>query len=123
MKKIEAIIRTVKFEAVKTALEREGIESMTVSEVKGRGKQKGITQQWRGAEYVVDMIPKTKIEIVVDDMVAGKVVDLICDVAATGSIGDGKDLCHPRGGCNQGPHAGARSRCPVTPGNFMQRLS
>ncbi|MDD3091956.1 MAG: P-II family nitrogen regulator, partial [Methanoregulaceae archaeon] len=74
---------------------REGIESMTVSEVKGRGKQKGITQQWRGAEYVVDMIPKTKIEIVVDDMVAGKVVDLICDVAATGSIGDGKIFVIP----------------------------
>ncbi|MDD5049325.1 MAG: P-II family nitrogen regulator, partial [Methanoregulaceae archaeon] len=63
--------------------------------VKGRGKQKGITQQWRGAEYVVDMIPKTKIEIVVDDMVAGKVVDLICDVAATGSIGDGKIFVIP----------------------------
>lgn len=95
MKKIEAIIRTVKFEAVKTALEKAGIESMTVTEVKGRGKQKGITQQWRGAEYVVDMIPKTKIEIVVDDQLMETVVNLICDVAATGSIGDGKIFVVP----------------------------
>ena len=95
MKKIEAIIRTVKFEAVKTALEKAGIESMTVTEVKGRGKQKGITQQWRGAEYVVDMIPKTKIEIVVDDQLKETVVNLICDVAGTGSIGDGKIFVVP----------------------------
>lgn len=90
MKKIEAIIRTVKFEEVKTALEKAGLESMTVSEVKGRGKQKGITQQWRGAEYVVDLIPKTKIEMVVDDAMVETVVDTICTVAATGNIGDGK---------------------------------
>lgn len=95
MKKIEAIIRTGKFEAVKTALEKAGIESMTVTEVKGRGKQKGITQQWRGAEYVVDMIPKTKIEIVVDDQLKETVLNLICDVAATGSIGDGKIFVVP----------------------------
>jgi nitrogen regulatory protein P-II 1 len=90
MKKIEAIIRTMKFEEVKTALEKAGLESMTVSEVKGRGKQKGITQQWRGAEYVVDLIPKTKIEMVVDDAMVETVVDTICTVAATGNIGDGK---------------------------------
>lgn len=90
MKKIEAIIRTMKFEEVKIALEKAGFESMTVSEVKGRGKQKGITQQWRGAEYVVDLIPKTKIEMVVDDAMAESVVDTICTVAATGNIGDGK---------------------------------
>jgi nitrogen regulatory protein P-II 1 len=90
MKKIEAIIRNMKFEEVKLALEAAGIESMTVTEVKGRGKQKGITQQWRGAEYVIDLIPKTKIEIVVQDGTVEKVVDTICSVAATGNIGDGK---------------------------------
>lgn len=90
MKKIEAIIRTMKFEEVKAALEADGMESMTVTEVKGRGKQKGITQQWRGAEYVVDLIPKTKIEMVVEDAGVERVVDTICRVASTGKIGDGK---------------------------------
>jgi nitrogen regulatory protein P-II 1 len=90
MKKIEAIIRTTKFEEVKHALETAGVESMTVIEVKGRGKQKGITQQWRGAEYVVDLIPKTKIEMVVDDAKVETVVNTICNVAVTGNIGDGK---------------------------------
>jgi nitrogen regulatory protein P-II 1 len=90
MKKIEAIIRTMKFEDVKHALENAGFDSMTVTEVKGRGRQKGIVQQWRGAEYVVDMIPKTKIEIVVKDGDAEKVIDIIATSAATGQIGDGK---------------------------------
>ncbi|MBP1928289.1 nitrogen regulatory protein P-II 1 [Methanolinea mesophila] len=95
MKKVEAIIRTMRFEDVKTALEAIGVESMTVTDVKGRGKQKGITQQWRGAEYVVDMIPKTKIEMVVDDPLVEKVVDTICTVANTGKIGDGKIFIIP----------------------------
>ena len=95
MKKVEAIIRTMRFEDVKTALEAMGVESMTVTDVKGRGKQKGITQQWRGAEYVVDMIPKTKIEMVVDDAIVEKVVDTICSAAATGKIGDGKIFIIP----------------------------
>ncbi len=90
MKKIEAIIRTMKFEDVKHALENAGFDSMTVTEVKGRGRQKGIVQQWRGAEYVVDMIPKTKIEIVVADGDAEKIIDIIATTAATGQIGDGK---------------------------------
>ncbi|RXE56978.1 transcriptional regulator [Methanoculleus taiwanensis] len=90
MKKIEAIIRTMKFEDVKHALETAGFDSMTVTEVKGRGRQKGITQQWRGAEYVVDMIPKTKIEIVAADVDAEKIIDIIATSAATGQIGDGK---------------------------------
>jgi nitrogen regulatory protein P-II 1 len=90
MKKIEAIIRNMKFEEVKFALEKAGIESMTVTEVKGRGKQKGITQQWRGAEYTIDLIPKTKVELVVSEGLVDKVVDIICSVAATGNIGDGK---------------------------------
>lgn len=95
MIKIEAIIRSQKVDAVKVALDDLGAGSMTVSEVKGRGQQKGITQQWRGAEYVVDFIPKTKIEVVVADEKVEKVVDVICDVANTGSIGDGKIFLIP----------------------------
>jgi len=95
MKKVEAIIRTMRFEDVKSALEAIGVESMTVTDVKGRGKQKGITQQWRGAEYVVDMIPKTKIEMVVGDFLVEKVVDTICSTANTGKIGDGKIFIIP----------------------------
>lgn len=95
MKKVEAIIRTVRFEEVKSALDRAGVESMTVTEVKGRGKQKGIVQQWRGAEYVVDMIPKTKIELVVPDEKVELVIDTICDAGATGALGDGKIFIIP----------------------------
>jgi len=90
VKEVKAIIRTTNFEAVKKALDEKGYVSMTVTEVKGRGKQKGITQQWRGAEYVVDMIPKTKIEMVVKNEEVKDVVDTICSVAKTGQIGDGK---------------------------------
>ncbi|WP_214020917.1 P-II family nitrogen regulator [Methanoculleus sp.] len=95
MKKIEAIIRTMKFESVKHALESAGFDSMTVTEVKGRGRQKGIVQQWRGAEYVVDLIPKTKIEVVVPDADVEKVIDIIATSAATGQIGDGKIFIAP----------------------------
>jgi len=95
VKEVKAIIRTTTFEAVKKALDEKGYVSMTVTEVKGRGKQKGITQQWRGAEYVVDMIPKTKIEMVVKDEEAEEVVDTICSVAKTGQIGDGKIFISP----------------------------
>jgi nitrogen regulatory protein PII len=90
MKKIEAIIRSMKFEDVKHALEGAGFDSMTVTEVKGRGRQKGIVQQWRGAEYVVDLIPKTKIEMVVEDDDVERLIDVITASAATGQIGDGK---------------------------------
>lgn len=95
MKKIEAIIRTMRFESVKHALESAGVDSMTVTEVKGRGRQKGIVQQWRGAEYVVDLIPKTKIEIVVADADVENVVEIIAASAATGQIGDGKIFIIP----------------------------
>lgn len=93
--KIEAIIRSQKIDAVKVALDAVNAGSMTVSEVRGRGQQKGITQQWRGAEYVVDFIPKAKLEIVVPDDKAEKIVEIICDVANTGSIGDGKIFLIP----------------------------
>jgi nitrogen regulatory protein P-II 1 len=95
MIKIEAIIRSQKIDAVKTALDGIGAGSMTVTEVKGRGQQKGITQQWRGAEYIVDFIPKTKLEVVVPDEKVEKIVDVICGIANTGNIGDGKIFLIP----------------------------
>ena len=90
MKKIEAIIKPFKLDEVKDALNEIGIQGMTVTEVKGFGRQKGHTELYRGAEYVVDFIPKIKIEIVISDDLAGKVVDTMEKVAKTGKIGDGK---------------------------------
>jgi len=91
MKKIEAIIKPFKLEDVKDALVEAGIEGMTVSEVKGYGRQQGHSELYRGAEYVVEFIPKIKIEIVVsDDEYAQKAVDAIASAAKTGKIGDGK---------------------------------
>ena len=90
MKKIEAIIKPFKMEDVKDALAEAGIEGMTVTEVKGFGRQKGHTELYRGAEYVVDFIPKIKLEIVVSDEMVVKVVETIQNTAKTGRIGDGK---------------------------------
>ena len=90
MKKIEAIIRHFKLEEVKDALTEAGISGMTVSEVKGFGRQKGHTEQYRGAEYTVDFVPKVKIEIVVGDDETQKAIDAILATARTGQIGDGK---------------------------------
>jgi nitrogen regulatory protein P-II 1 len=90
MKKIEAIIKPFKLDEVKDALNEIGIQGMTVTEVKGFGRQKGHTELYRGAEYVVDFIPKIKIEIVTSDSLALKVVDVIEKAAKTGKIGDGK---------------------------------
>ena len=91
MKKIEAIIKPFKLEDVKDALVEAGIEGMTVSEVKGYGRQQGHSELYRGAEYVVEFIPKIKIEIVVsNDDYAQKAVDAIANAAKTGKIGDGK---------------------------------
>jgi len=91
MKKIEAIIKPFKLEDVKDALVEAGIEGMTVSEVKGYGRQQGHSELYRGAEYVVEFIPKIKIEIVVsNDDYAKKAVDAISTAAKTGKIGDGK---------------------------------
>jgi len=95
MKKIEAIIKPFKIDEVKEALARTGIEGLTVSEVKGFGRQKGHTELYRGAEYVVDFLPKVKLEIVVDDSKAPQVVDAICNAAKTGKIGDGKIFVLP----------------------------
>lgn len=90
MKKIEAIIRHFKLEEVKDALSAVGIHGMTVSEVRGFGRQKGHKEQYRGAEYTVDFLPKAKIEIIASDEQAGTVIETIVNTARTGQIGDGK---------------------------------
>jgi nitrogen regulatory protein PII len=95
MKMIEAIIRETQFEQVKKALEAIGCTSMTVTDVKGRGEQKGITQQYRGSEYVIDMLPKVKIEVVVRESVVEEVIETLCSSARTGAIGDGKIFVIP----------------------------
>jgi nitrogen regulatory protein PII len=95
MKKIEAIIKPFKLDDVKDALGSLGITGMTLSEVKGYGRQKGHTEVYRGAEYVVDFIPKVKIEIVVAADQVDQVVDKIRDAAKTGKIGDGKIFVLP----------------------------
>ena len=95
MKKIEAIIKPFKLDDVKEALAEIGIQGMTITEVKGHGRQKGHKEIYRGAEYVVDFIPKIKIEIVVDDDLAGQVVEKIREGANTGKIGDGKIFIIP----------------------------
>jgi nitrogen regulatory protein PII len=90
MKKIEAIIKPFKLEDVKEALSELGVEGMTVSEVKGFGRQKGHTEIYRGSEYTVDFLPKIKLEIVLADGVVAAAVDAIVKAAKTGKIGDGK---------------------------------
>ncbi|TAN41201.1 MAG: P-II family nitrogen regulator [Nitrospirae bacterium] len=95
MKKIESIIKPFKLDEVKDALNEIGIQGMTVTEVKGFGRQKGHTELYRGAEYVVDFIPKIKLEIVTSDALAPKVVAAIEKAAKTGKIGDGKIFVYP----------------------------
>jgi nitrogen regulatory protein P-II 1 len=95
MKKIEAIIKPFKLDDVKEALNEIGIQGMTISEVKGYGRQKGHKEVYRGAEYVVDFIPKIKIEIVVEADLANQVVETIIQAAKTGKIGDGKIFVLP----------------------------
>ena len=90
MKKVEAIVRHFKLEDVKNALTERGIHGMTISEVRGFGRQKGHTEMYRGTEYAVDFVPKVKIEVVVSDANLQTVVDTILRTAQTGQIGDGK---------------------------------
>ncbi len=90
MKKIEAIIQPSRFDAVKDALHEVGVDGMTVSEVRGHGRQKGHTEVYRGSEYTVDLLPKVKLEMVVPDRMADAAVQAILKTAKTGKIGDGK---------------------------------
>ena len=90
MKKVEAIIKPFKLDEVKDALQEAGLQGITVIEAKGFGRQKGHTELYRGAEYVVDFLPKVKIEVVVDEAMCERVVDSIQQAAQTGRIGDGK---------------------------------
>jgi nitrogen regulatory protein P-II 1 len=95
MKKIEAIIKPFKLEEVKESLNGLGIQGMTVSEVKGFGRQKGHTELYRGAEYIVDFLPKVKIEVVIKDDLVAKVIEAVTKAARTGRIGDGKIFVLP----------------------------
>jgi len=95
MKKIEAIIKPFKLDEVKEALHDVGVSGITVTEAKGFGRQKGHTELYRGAEYVVDFLPKVKLEVVVDDDMAPRVVEAIAAAAQTGRIGDGKIFVIP----------------------------
>lgn len=95
MKKIEAIIKPFKLDEVKEALQEAGIQGLSVIEVKGFGRQKGHTELYRGAEYVVDFLPKMRVEVVVPDEVVEPVVEAIIKAANTGKIGDGKVFVSP----------------------------
>ncbi len=90
MKKIEAVIRHFKLEDVKNALNEKGVQGMTVTEVRGFGRQKGHKEMYRGAEYTIDFLPKVKIELVVADSQAESIIDTILHTARTGNVGDGK---------------------------------
>ena len=95
MKKIEAVIKPFKLDDVREALNEVGISGMTISEVKGFGRQKGHTEIYRGAEYAVDFLPKVKIELVLSDDMAAQAVDVIVQAARSGKIGDGKIFVLP----------------------------
>ncbi len=95
MKKIEAVIKPFKLDDVKDALHEVGVSGITVTEVKGFGRQKGHTELYRGAEYVIDFLPKVKVEVIVEDVLVENVVEAITQAARTGRIGDGKIFVLP----------------------------
>lgn len=95
VKKVEAIIKPFKLDDVKDALHDAGVSGMTVTEVKGFGRQKGHTELYRGAEYVIDFLPKVKVEVIVEDSLVDNVVEAIANAARTGRIGDGKVFVSP----------------------------
>ncbi|MBX2992381.1 MAG: P-II family nitrogen regulator [Bacteroidetes bacterium] len=95
MRKIEAIIRPFRIDDVREALAEIGVKGMTLTEVKGYGRQKGHTELYRGSEYQIDFLPKIKIEVIVADGMADKVVDTIMNAARTGQVGDGKIFVYP----------------------------
>ena len=94
MKMITAVIKPFKLDDVREALSGVGVQGITVSEVKGFGRQKGHTELYRGAEYVVDFLPKIRLEIAVDDSMVEQVIEVLCKTASTGKIGDGKVFVH-----------------------------
>src|SRR4026209_248249 len=108
MKKIEAIIKPFKLDDVKEALTGIGVIGMTVSEVRGFGRQKGHTELYRGGEYTVDFLPKIKVEVVVPDALVDKVSSVLAGAAKTGNIGDGKIFIHPVDSAGR-PRTGARA--------------
>ncbi len=114
MKKIEAIIKPFKLDEVKDALHEVGIQGITVTEAKGFGRQKGHTELYRGAEYVVDFLPKMKIEVVVEDHMVERAIEAIRQAAATGRIGDGKIFVLERRGSDPHPHRRTRSGSDLT---------
>ena len=127
MKKIEAIIQPFKLEPVKEALHAISVEGMTVTEVKGFGRQKGIREVYRGMEYQVDFLPKVKIEIVASDDKVQAIIDTIVDKARTGRIGDGKIFVYPVGRSPADPHRGNRrqrrlTRIPPVGGSLRRSL-
>ncbi len=95
MKKIEAIIRPFRIDDVREALGEIGVKGMTLTEVKGYGRQKGHTELYRGSEYQIDFLPKIKLEVIVVDSLADKVIDTIVNAAKTGQVGDGKIFVYP----------------------------
>ncbi len=114
MKKIEAIIKPFKLDEAKEALSEIGVQGLTVSEVKGFGRQKGHTELYRGAEYVVDFLPKMKLEVVVEDALAEKVVMKLQESCRTGRIGDGKIFIFPVGDALR-IRTGERGESAITP--------
>lgn len=95
MKKIEAIIRPEKLNQLREAMDEGGFPGMSATEIKGRGRQKGIALQWRAGDYRVEFLPKVKLEVVVEDGDAETLIDLICETAYTGGAGDGKIFVYP----------------------------
>jgi nitrogen regulatory protein P-II 1 len=95
MKKVEAIIRPFRLDDVRESLAEIGVKGMTITEVKGYGRQKGHTELYRGSEYQIDFLPKIKIEVIVGDRIVDKVVDTIIKAAKTGQVGDGKIFVYP----------------------------
>ena len=117
MKLVTAVIKPHKWEDTRAALETVGVTGMTVSEVSGYGRQKGHTEVYRGAEYDIALVPKIRLEIVVNDDDADAVVDAIVGSAATGRIGDGKVWVAPVDSGRAGPHRRPRRRRDLTPGD------
>lgn len=95
MKKVEAIIRPFRIDDVREALAEVGVKGLTLTEVKGYGRQKGHTELYRGSEYQIDFLPKIKVEVIVGDKMVDKVVDTIMNAAKTGQVGDGKIFVYP----------------------------